>query len=673
MTTKPILFFTPPKDFARAKRSSVPPTLRPPGWRKQRTRLAPKFSALGDILRKKTAGLSTTVEGLEPEQVLVLETIGTAQNFLTAVRGIPELEWLAEIDEYETQPDTDFFDPANPDRTLSGHIYLAMANSTALSQLQTLFDQYTKDENVKFPHGQGAWKEIFRYLRQIRPWGVKDRLRETNIIENWQFRVQYEPTQPVPVEIELWFKSNPQHRVAAQSHVEHIITEYGGRVIAASDIADIRYHAILAELPINGVDNLRKIRNSGLVELIKCDQVMFFRPVGQCLIKVPEGEEASDATLRDLSLEVTDSPIIAVLDGVPLTGHPLLNRHIILDDPDNFSAAYEAQDRQHGTSICSLIIHDDLSTASTAINRKVYVRPILKPFRDGVGNMSECVPQDQLVTDLLYRSLIRIFEGSAEEAPVAPDIKVINLSVGDSARPFLSSISPLARLIDWASWKYSVLFCISAGNHGSHIELDMSVRNFENLSADEKQKKIVQAIYADTRNRRALSPAEAINAISVGALHSDSSQVRTGDLRVNPYASMMLPSPISAHGHGFRRSIKPEVCMSGGRQFYTAVPRNNKVHLEISNHSSAPGHKVASPRVTVLNSNPTTFCRGTSNATALATRTVSIFYEAIQQWRNDGLDLGQIHEKHIPAILKAMLCQASNWGEANSAIESAFK
>ena len=85
------------------------------------------------------------------------------------------------------------------------------------------------------------------------------------------------------------------------------------------------------------------------------------------------------------------------------------------------------------------------------------------------------------------------------------------------------------------------------------------------MEPTELQKQIVRAVAADARHRRLLSPAEALNALTVGATDEDAS---TGSLLPQwrePFVDQSLPSLINAQGMGYRRAIKPELLAPGGR------------------------------------------------------------------------------------------------------------
>lgn len=64
-----------------------------------------------------------------------------------------------------------------------------------------------------------------------------------------------------------------------------------------------------------------------------------------------------------------------------------------------------------------------------------------------------------------------MFDGDAGSPAAAPTVKVVNLSVGDLLKPFDTELSPWARLLDWLSSKYQVLFVVSAGNVSAQLTL----------------------------------------------------------------------------------------------------------------------------------------------------------------------------------------------------------
>ena len=286
----------------------------------------------------------------------------------------------------------------------------------------------------------------------------------------------------------------------------------------------------------------------------------------------------------------------------------------------------------------------------------------MKPINWFETPRPEGIPEDCLVVDLIHRAVKRLFEGDQGERPVAPQIKVINLSIGDPTRQFTQSMSPLARLLDWLSVKYNVLFIVSAGNHSEPISLDVSLEKFKKLKPNELKLKTIKALYREAWHRKLLSPAETINGITVGAVHSDEAQVISQGDRIDLFGSP-LPSPVSAFGSGYRRSIKPDILFYGGRQWYRPKPQSTtSVILEPVICHRAPGNKVAFPGKGDGNLDATSYSCGTSNATALISRAAGICYDSLQQIFNE--QVAEVDPSGYEApLLKAMLIHGSWWGD----------
>jgi hypothetical protein len=342
---------------------------------------------------------------------------------------------------------------------------------------------------------------------------------------------------------------------------------------------------------------------------------------------------------------------------MPMENHRLLANRLMVDDPDNYGENYEAQYRLHGTGMSSLIIHGDLNDNTPPIATPLYVRPIMK-LKMWLDDRIERVPDNELFVDLLHRAVKRIFEGDADSNPIK-SIKIINLSIGDSSLLFYHTMSPVARLLDWLSFKYDVLFIISAGNHLHSLELSTLYKDFKLLSDADKEKLIYQKVVGDMRNRRLLSPSESINNITIGSIHYDNAALRAYDRRINP-SSRFLPNVHSAFGGGYRKAIKPDMVFNGGRQFFNeAFLENNPTPLIFSCNRIEPGQLVAAPS---SERDKTIFTRGTSNATALITRGAIKISETLKDiFQNDYNS--QLYSQYIPLLIKVMLAHGCSWGE----------
>ena len=224
--------------------------------------------------------------------------------------------------------------------------------------------------------------------------------------------------------------------------------------------------------------------------------------------------------------------------------------------------------------------------------------------------------------------------------------------------------------------KYNVLICVSAGNHSGPIELDVERSSFANLSLHKREEEIFKSLYRDLRLRRILSPADSINAVTIGAWHHDFGQVTPGrSHRFNPHITELLPSPITGLGCGFRNSTKPDILFPGGRQFYTERLGNTHTNaiLEVDRATIAPGILAASPP----NSGPLQFnkekhSRGTSNATALGTRCAAFLHDQLMELRSEpGGEV--LTDEYIAVLLKGMLVHTAAWGATYDHLRSLLK
>lgn len=669
MPERPLLLFPTPQPADRTKQKRQFGSVHKPNVTRQGQRLSPMFNQLQAAFEARRVEIQQNTAGIDPEQVLVIETIGSVDNFANAVKRIDGLEWMGELESDEIAPDQDFYDEKNPEKELNGRLYLVMTNQRALDEMLSLWRRFQADPNMQFERGLTKFRDMFLHLKSIRRWDVQDRLLETGVIDIWREDLEDDGDRVIPFEAELWFRGSDELRAISANQVTNLVEQAGGRILNQSVIDGIAYHGLLAELPANAI---RAIVENPATELVKCENVMFFRPVGQMVVgdKSPEGD-VEIARVEEMPLPTGD-PVVALFDGVPLANHRLLSGRLVVDDPDSWEADYAASERVHGTSMASLIVHGDLNQPQPPLSRPIYVRPIMKPLNWFDTPRPEGIPENYLAVDLIHRAVKRLFEGDQGEGPAAPQIKVINLSIGDRARQFTQSMSPIARLLDWLSVKYGVLFVVSAGNHPTPISLGVSREEFDALQTDEFEASTIKALYRDAWRRKLLSPAETINGISVGAVHLDEAQVACQGNRIDPFGRP-LPSPVSAFGSGYRRAIKPDVIFYGGRQWYRLpLQPTNPVTIEPAICRTSPGNKVASPGSLAGELSATSYSCGTSNATALISRAAGICYDSLQQIFNEQAAEIDSSNYEVP-LLKAMLIHGCSWGDIGSRISEVLR
>lgn len=608
----------------------------------------------------------TSPDCAEPEKVLVFEIVGSVDAFVKAVNKAG-LEWLIDYRSEGVEADEEFFevDPKDGSRkkksSLDGRLYLTMTDQRALSQMLSLWSLWEKGDTL--PRGFTPWRDVFAQLKSIRYWDAHDRVADTGLAEDWAARLST-GQQMVPLEVELWFREDRRRRDTAERRISELILGVGGEVSGSAMIDEIRYHAVAGWIPSSDVDSF--LADAGRdARLVRCDDVMFFRPTGQVVTIAP----ASDAEESDQSVEDVRSsglPVAALLDGMPVQRHPLLARHIVVDDPDDWSEDYPVRARSHGTAMASLIIHGDLAAAGAAISTPLLVRPIMQPGPpDFDGNTVEQIPDAILPTDLIRRAIVRIFEGESGEDAVAPSVRVVNISIGDRARPYNRSMSPWARCLDWLSHRYGVLFVVSAGNNGEDLELDLPKHGLSSSTEQERRDAFLLASVDGFATRRLLSPAESMNSLTVGALHADDAgSVILPDGFCEPFPGQTrFPSPIGRTGLGYRKMVKPDVVNFGGRAVYSEQPAHpgTRAVARVRKSTRAPGQRVAAPPPSAALTAATVHTFGTSNAAALTTRAAVFLHESVVQPILDSPGRLPMSRRHESTMLKALLAHGARW------------
>lgn len=632
-------------------------------------RLTPQFASLRDALESKRAQLAEDTSAADPELVAVFDLAGSVDNFLRAAAGIEGLEFLADLQEDRVDPDDDFFYVSEGEVTDEGvpqSLYMVMTNSQAVNELVRLFELWQADPSVTLERGLNPLKQVFGLLRGIRRWGPEDRVRETGLLEEWAEEVAVVGAQGTTrVEIELWYRAGGPVRSQAEAQVASIVQASGGSVVSTSVHDAIAYHAMLADLPTSEVVRVLQ-EGVAAIELLSSEAIMLVSPSRSMSVGTPDPTGAVPRGLDTAS--PTGRPRIALLDGVPLAGHVALDSRVVIDDPDDRSALYGTAQRCHGTSMASLIIHGDLASPGLAVRQPLYVRPVLVPHEH--FPRTEIIPRNELLVDLVHRAFRRMFDGDGGADPAAPGVRVVNLSVGDPMRVFVRRLSPLARLLDWLAHRYNVVIVVSGGNHSrSRPEVDVAVLN-------DRQSAVAataQSLYARARQRRLLSPAEAVNVITVGAVHADGVDVDLPDTVID-LVPAGAPAAYSPVGFGFRRSVKPEVMLPGGRQIFRAPPPGASGRLEVDPADTSalgPGIVVAAPGLGG-ELDAVSYTCGTSNAAALATRGLNSIFDVLESLTVDAAGSPFPDAQYHPVLAKTLLVHAAGWHELIRTVRGAL-
>ena len=660
----PLLIFPEPISISPPKgRGYVPHSLPVPGRSRQAERLEPQIDQVREEFSRFKGLVDVTMTGGEPESVLVLELADRVDDLARAVEATG-LEWLGEWD-IEIDPDDDF--PAEGRKTTrDGRLFVSMADERGMQELLSLWDKWKEGETL--PRRKTKWRDIFACLKNIRRWGTQETLVETEI-KGYIEDLSDEDT--ASIQIECFYRKSRSKRRIIEERIKALLSEVGGETVNDFiDMPEIAFHAVKARIPAKKAKELLNKLDDTVAEfhLLIYPSIMYFRRTGQSMTAAVEGdgEEAEYPETQPSKL-----PIAAILDGVPNLRHKALENRIDFDDPFDLAVKYQPGERRHGTAMASLVIHGDRSDKATnPLRSKVHHVAIIQPnpAARAVGKKEEYFPEDCFYEDRVARAVRRMLDKDGEVEAQAPTVKIINLSLGDSTRPFLHTLSPWAKLLDWFSWKYRVLFCVSAGNYEGDYNFGISLSEYGSKDNEEKMRILLESMQDSLSSRRLLAPAESINSLTIGALHQDES----GDgyylgNRIDLLPGNEVPSPVSRLGHGFRRSIKPEIYFPGGQQLYGRSFSGESAIFEIDSHLRAPGQKTAWDSEDGELSKDT-FNRGTSNAAALATRAGVRIHEVLSELNDQ--NSGAIPEELIAVLIKTLLVHGSiQNSESKTAVE----
>jgi hypothetical protein len=166
-----------------------------------------------------------------------------------------------------------------------------------------------------------------------------------------------------------------------------------------------------------------------------------------------------------------------------------------------------------------------------------------------------------------------------------------------------------------------------------------------------------------------LSPAESINAITVGAIHEDASE-GCPDGYIDPFAPVGVANLGSALGFGFNRGVKPDLVEQGGRQLVRTLTEKGVVSAYGVQHPDV-GQLTAMPDPTGLQEDKLGRSTGTSNAAALTTRTGIRLGETLEGlYAHDGEDWAATPTRAV--ALKALMAHGCRWGETGAILEAVY-
>jgi len=657
MTDRPILRLLDPTATVRLK--AKPDKRRRPkgiGRQGQGARIGDKFRRLDEAFRGENADILLRQDpgGIAPERALVFETILPIQNFQKAAAKIG-FELLIEDrldDDYDIPEALVDENVGNASPTL----YATMPTTEDLRRLLQLWNAYQNGETA--PRGLAPWWNLFGMLSNLRLWGPQDRLTPEAKAE-FLHRLSYDDDEFIRLELEIWPTANAATRARWQVDTRARVEALGGRLISRSSIDQdgFIYEAVLVEMSCGSVRTMlaNPFAPNGLATI---EGLQFVLPhtIGQSLPDLTDNDPAAENAGQFEPFD-TAAPIRAVLlDGTPIAAHPALDGGVVIEDVHDLVRLSQVQHRRHATSMASLILRGDLGVDRAPIkDARLLSIPVLVDSEHGATS-----PNDRLFVDLIHIALVRAFLG---DNPLAPDAFVVNFSIGVKGGQFAGRISSLARLLDWWADQQGILFMVSAGNVPDDLVIpNITATAFEDGSEIERQT-LASAANRNARHSRTLmAPAEAMNALTVGAMSRDlaapagpqpAGYVSLGDDETFPALS-------SAIGLGAFKSIKPDFINTAGEHEIRMLPSGFDLRLKVVDRTQRTGLVTA----TVQRGVPSMYrTRGTSCANALSTRAQLLAAAALTE-EEGPYDGQELNRRDLALMTKALSVNASRWPES---------
>ena len=364
-----------------------------------------------------------------------METSSRIADFQNAVRNVPGLEWLVEMDVDDIDLH-DLYDEETGHKVKGGRFYILSSTKQAIDWLLGLWKRYRAGEEIG--DRLGKIKELFTYLLTVRRWDIRDRLRDTGILDIW--REDYEAKKGtnsyIDFEIELhYYRTSNAKREQNSQEIRQKIESAGGTVGKIICIDDIAFHALKGKLPVASIgevvrhnwDTAESFNN--FPPVFNSEAVRYFRPTGQHI----DGDNGiwEHPLQRELKPVKDKQPVLALLDGAPMLRHSMLDGRINLSDPDDCMSAYAPSTTKawhcYGMFDVPWRFESTSSRRIVSLARRIYVRPVMKPNQQ--GNQRGDTYAENFQEDVIERAVREMFEG---DESAAPGVRVINLSLGNT-------------------------------------------------------------------------------------------------------------------------------------------------------------------------------------------------------------------------------------------------
>lgn len=649
------------QQLKRIKGGKVPFPRKLP-YERQAERLGAKFDEVARSVLQTEKGINVAADprAVVPERALVLELIGPVADFEVAASSLG-FEWLASM-----PADGEFEDDEGEDATDTGSesvfempvLYLTMPSERGLQQLLASWRRF---KSGKEPNAEEKplWA-LFGYLKDLHTWSARERI-EPSINRYVTQMLHDQPDKPVKVELDLWYRSERQKRDSAIATVRKFVVEFGGKELDFVEIPEIQYQGLLIEIPAHVA--LALLQQSG--DLPNLKEVMTIRPQAAFEPSRPTKTHGTDE--EAVEPDSLKPCLAAILDGYPVTDHDLLKGRVIVVESDVKALAVPVAGRVHGTAMCSLVLRGDLDKGEPVLNRPVLSIPVL-----GWNATTTCEepPGTKLAIGVIHRALQTLVKAKQTDHRLK-DVVLVNHSLCDTNAPFIRRPSPWAALLDYFSHRHQLLVIASAGNIMEPFPCAYYADRKELAKASdvEREANFLLAIEQSKATRGMFSPAESINALTVGALHSDDAPP-AGPGEIDPFRLGRMTNIASAVGLGVNKSIKPDLVHDGGRYLARATDIKGGGVNVYPTPGANVGQRAACPSRTGDLSHDAR-SSGTSNAAALVTRSCIQMADALEAAFSEDEE-SWLERPTRAVVLKALAAHSCSWGKLGDLLDSSF-
>lgn len=422
-------------------------------------------------------------------------------------------------------------------------------------------------------------------LQTIDPYSVTDVLGGESLIE----LQKHLEAKKDPLRVRLFRHLSTQLNDRLDTYFEAVARQQGVQDLEILDYADGLKVYRLRNAPPKALNALIKVVGVQSLSLFPAYRVV--RTMSRALGKVTALDFPAPEQGRDY-------PTVGLIDTGTDPNNPLLQAWVVARHD---LVPQDQQDNEHGSFVGGLLVHGRRLNHNDSRFPSASSKIVDVVALDRNGEITE----DELL--IVIDAALKKF----------PEVKIWNLSLGQSTPCNDSVFSELGAALDERSERHGVLFVIAAGNYNQ-----APLRNWPPQDGIDEDDRICP-------------PADSLRAITVGSvahLDTPSTCVKRGE-----------PSPFSRRGPGPAYLIKPELsCFGGNCDSNGECVQSGIISLDAHGHKAENiGTSFANPLVSSLAANVEAELRVTADAAPRALVKAMMVHSAFLKnapLSNEGLD-----------------------------------